>query len=168
MTTSEPRDGINYTNALRALGRYLDAERAYLATILEVDNGFSVRFQTSLYQTDGRSAFFTWERLRDLLIYNTAGRGLRGRRQWPGMWPGVAGGRQDLYRALGTKLDAEEAAGVTVDEQTGQIDVSFVRRHPDRPMATEKLHENFPEGEFGNLIAWAQTQRDEQLAASGQ
>jgi len=165
---SEPRDGITYTNALRALGRYLDAERAYLATILEVDNGFSVRFQTSLHQTDGRSHFFSWERLADLLIYNSAGRGLRGRKTWPGMWPSVPSGRQDLYRALGTKLDAEEAASVTVDEQSGQIDMSYVRRNPDNRLGTEKRHDVIPEGTFDQLIEWAQTRRDAELATPGQ
>lgn len=130
-----------YENALRAIGRHLDSETAYHARVLEVEDGFTVQFQSSPNHADGHSAHFPWERLQDLLIFNSAGRGVGGKRKRHlGLWADVEGGRENLYRAMGNKLDTDGASAVSVDELPDGVALSFMSVDPQDALLTDKHH----------------------------
>ncbi len=124
-----------YENALRAIGRHLDSETAYRARILEVEDGFTVQFHVSPNHVDARTVLFDWERLDDLLIFNSAGRGVAGKsKRRIGLWSEIEGGREDFYRALGNKLDRDAASAVTVDELSNGVALSYTSSAaPDGP-----------------------------------
>ncbi len=135
MTVSTDGDH-NYEYALRAIGRHLDSETGFHARITEIETGFTVQFQP--VQGEERTSDFAWERLHDLLIFNSAGRGIGSKRKRnAGMWAEIPGGREDVFRALGHMLDEEGASEVSLDEKESTVVLTYL--HPDRN-AAERSH----------------------------
>jgi hypothetical protein len=163
---SDERSKPGYVHTLRAIGRQLDSELAYHASILEVDDGFTVRYQSSPQFQEGRTSHFPYGRLQDLLIVNSAGRGVPGRRRRTmGLWENVRGGREDFYRALGLRLDEQGAAGVTVEELGDGIALSYTSPDPENVLRSTKCHSVLSLQEVQSLIAEAQSRRTEPAAA---
>jgi hypothetical protein len=135
------QQNAHYRQALRAIGRHLDSEIAFNASILETEEGFTVRYQSSPHFDLARTLHFPWERLHDLLIFNSAGRGVPGKRKKSfGLWDNFDGGREDFFRALGTRLDDETASSVNVEELPDGIAISYVSPDRDNPLRTQKHH----------------------------
>lgn len=159
-------DGItDYEHALRVIGRHLDSEIAFHVRVLEVDDGFTVQFQ-SLQQGEARVSHFAWDRLQDLLIFNSAGRGVGGKRKRnTGLWSEIAGGREDFFRALGHKLDEEGASSLNVDELQDGIALTYVCPDPEDPIRSNKHHSVLALQDMRDIQAVAQQRRDEATAA---
>jgi hypothetical protein len=122
----QPR--VKYEQALRVIGRYLDAEPTYHLSVVEVPDGFTVESRSSRFKSDGRTVQFTWDRLNDLLVYHTAGRGLsRRHHRHRGIWADFPNGHEDFFRALGFQFDSEGATNVSVDEVPEGVTVSYTR-----------------------------------------
>lgn len=161
-----PADGgPDYEHALRAIGRHLDSETAYHVRILEVDDGFTVQFQPS-QQGEARTSHFAWDRLQDLLIFNSAGRGVHSKRKRNmGLWTQIPGGREDFFRALGHRLDEERATGISVDELQDGIALSYISPNPDDALRSDKHHSILTLEEMRDIQATAQRRRQEAAAA---
>lgn len=162
--TSKTDSGTDYEHALRAIGRHLDSETAYHVRILEDDDGFTVQFQAS-QQGEVHASHFAWDRLQDLLIFNSAGRGVGGkRRRNTGLWSQITGGREDFFRALGHKLDQERASGISVDELPDNIALTYVCPDPENSIRSDKHHSLLTLDDMRDIQAIAQQRRDEAAA----
>ena len=150
----------SYEHALRIIGRYLDAEPAYYVTVLEMDDGFTVRYSPTRQRSETRTAQFSWARLRDLKVFNAAGRGTgrRSRRNF-GLWNDLPGGYQDFFRALGHTLDDKSASSVAIDSLPKGVAVSYVCPTRDRPLAPEKRYDVLNRDVMEDMIAEAQRRR---------
>ncbi|MGH2448578.1 MAG: hypothetical protein ACRDFS_08245 [Chloroflexota bacterium] len=147
-------DPVGYQHALRVIGRYLDSEPAYHVTVVEVDDGFTVRYSPTRHRAEQVTARFPWTRLRDLRVFNTAARG-RGPR--PGRYAGlraeVPGGYQDFLRALGAMLDDSRAAGLSLDALPGGMAVSYLREQPDNPFQAEKYYSILDRSKMEDILS---------------
>lgn len=151
---------LQYEQALRAIGRHLDAEPIYQISMTESPDGFVVRSQQSGHGAESRSIEFGWERLHDLVILQTAGRGLRRRRpRHAGLWANFPNGHEDYFRALGHVLDEEGASGLQVDEIPEGIAVSY-----DRPGRSERHRMTMQRADVEQMLRDAQSRRDLQTA----
>jgi hypothetical protein len=156
----------SYENALRVIGRQLDTEPAYHLSIMEVEDGFTVRHWAALHQSEARTTHYTWERLRDLSVFQSAGRGCvrkHGRHQ--GLWATIPGGHQAYFRALGHQLDEENASSLTLDEVPEGVAVSYLRPDSDNPLRSHKYHVIMSENDVRALVAEAEMRRGKRLEA---
>lgn len=109
-----------YQNRLRVIGRQLDLGSLHAVTLLEVPGGFLVRamspgaraFDTLEYEHGGFPA---------LLASAHAARGEGERRA--NTHPLLSTGYEDFLRALGHRLDGQQAEAITVAELDGFIAV---------------------------------------------
>ncbi|HZU12701.1 MAG TPA: hypothetical protein VFB58_07660 [Chloroflexota bacterium] len=153
---------LQYEQALRAIGRHLDAEPVYQISMTEGPDGFVVRSQQSGRGPGTRSIEFGWDRLNDLVILQKAGRGLRKRPpRHAGLWANFPNGHEDYFRALGHILDAEGASGLKVDEVPEGIAVSYDRRVDGR---TERQETTMHRADVEEMLREAQSRRDLQTA----
>ena len=152
---------VEYEPALRVIGRHLDAEPAYHISVLEVADGFTVRSHPSRHRSDGRTVHFTWDRLRDLSIFQTAGRGCRRRpRRHSGMWANFPNGHEDFFRALGHDLDESGASSLSVDEMPEGVAVSYMRPNQDDPLYFDKYHQVMRKEDIERMLQVAQERRN--------
>jgi hypothetical protein len=156
----EPQGRVGYEHALRVIGRHLDAEPVYHVTLLEVVDGFTVRSHASAHRSDGTSTHYSWDRLRDLVIYQTAGRGVKRRRsRHSGMWANYPNGHEDFFRALGHELDADHASSLAVDEVPDGIAVSYMRPMETDSVQYQKVHRMMQRDDVEALLRAAQARR---------
>ena len=158
--TQQRNDGLIYERALRAIGHHLDAEPAYNVSILEIDDGFTVRYQPTQADPAARTVHFGRSKLQDLTIFQTASRGAgrRGQRH-EGMWGTFPDGHQEFFRALGFILDCEGARTLTLDELPEEVRISFVRPDPENPLCTQKCDMTFREGDIRAVVQTARKRR---------
>jgi hypothetical protein len=160
MVDLEPRTEIGYEKGLRVIGRYLDSEPSYHVSVLEVADGFAVRAHGTSDRAEGRSALFPWERLRDLVIFQAAGRGVSARRRRRGeVWDKFPNGHEDFFRALGHELDVELARSLSLDEIPEGIAVSYMRPRSKGGGSFEKYHTVMGHDEIVALLEAAQARR---------
>lgn len=151
---------LGYEQTLRVIGRHLDAEPAYHVSLLEVEDGFTIRYQVAQHQSDGRTVHFTWDRLQDLYVFNTGGRGVRRKRdRHEGIWGKFPNGHQDFFRALGYILDRDTAANLTVDEVVDGLRVSYCRPRSGDPLHLEKRDMELREADILEMVERAQMRR---------
>lgn len=156
----QPDVGIGYEPALRVIGRHLDAEPAYHVSVLEVADGFTVRSHPSTHRAEGHTIHYSWDRLTDLVVYQTAGRGVRRRRsRHSGMWELFPNGHEDFFRALGHELDVERASSITVDEVKEGVAVSYFRPSESDPSQAEKVHRLMRREDIEAMLKAAQARR---------
>jgi hypothetical protein len=124
----------SYQENLRKIGAWLDAAAAFHVNVLEVGNGFAVRYQEAPSDEVVMQRVFTQEEVRSLRWGDL---GLRRRflRRF-GKGPGLTrepGGYQDLFRALGHQLDEAPVRHVMLDEDddADTLTVSYQVRDPD-------------------------------------
>lgn len=155
------QDRVGYEPALRVIGGHLDAEPVYHVSLLEADDGFTVRAHASAHRLDGKTRYFSWERLRDLVTYQTAGRGVRRRpTRHRGMWENFPNGHDDFFRALGHELDEQHAASLTVDEVADGVAISYLRSGSD-PLRVERVHKLLRSEDIEMLLNEAQARRSQ-------
>jgi hypothetical protein len=156
---------VGYEPALRVIGRHLDAEPSYYVSLLEAVDGFTVRSHPSAHRSDGMTSHYSWERLRDLVIYQTAGRGVRRRQsRHSGMWGNFPNGHEDFFRALGHELDDQQATSLTVDEVPEGVTISYVRPGGDH-LQYEKVHRLMRLEDIEVLLQEAQARRGHRQAS---
>lgn len=160
MVELEPRTEIGYEKGLRVIGRYLDSEPSYHVSVLEIADGFAVRTHNNVDRAEGRSSHFPWERLRDLVIFQAAGRGISARKRRRGeVWDKFPNGHEDFFRALGHELDVEQARSLSLDEIPEGIAVSYMRPKNTSRGSFEKYHTVMGRDEIAALLAAAQARR---------
>jgi hypothetical protein len=164
MVNEQNEDTLNYEQALRIIGRHLDAEPAYHVSILEVEDGYTVRYQPAQHQAQDRTVHYSHSRLRDLFVFHVAGRGcLKRRGRHLGIWGNFPSGHEDFFRAMGAALDREGACSLTVDELAEQVQISYVRTQPDDPLRTEKRRAVFGESDIRAMVEEAKLRRGRTL-----
>jgi hypothetical protein len=160
MADTEAQVRAPYEQALRVIGRFLDAEPTYHLSVVEDVDGFIVRAHSSRFKSDGRTVNFTWDRLNDLLVYHTAGRGLSRRpHRHRGLWDDFPNGHEDFFRALGHDLDEESAVGLSVDEVPEGITVSYRRPRSSGADDYETVNTVMRKEEIQRLLEAAQARR---------
>lgn len=122
-----------YQWRLRALGAFLDTQRASFISLIETKTGFAVRY----YQrASERDPIFVHVEAAQLRAIAEALRGRRGTDALPAMAPSIEGVKddryQDFFRALGWELDDLRAANITLDEQEEEgVFVAYAFRDPE-------------------------------------
>ncbi|GAC1399933.1 MAG: hypothetical protein NVSMB52_13510 [Chloroflexota bacterium] len=160
------RNTSGYEPALRVIGRHLDAEPAYLISVLEVADGFTVRSHPSRHRSEGRTIHYSWDRLNDLVIYQTAGRGVpRRRARHSGMWANFPNGHEDFFRALGHMLDDQNASSLTVDEISEGVAVSYMQPEAPGSVNFEKRHTLMQRRDIEEMLHEAQLRRNQESSA---
>lgn len=161
MAVQEQLQEIPYERALRVIGRHFDGEPSYHISVLEVPDGFTTRWYPARHRSDGRSTHFSWDKVQDLSIFNSAGRNSRNRRQrHRGIWGNFPGGHEDFFRALGYVLDEERATALSIDEIADGVAVSYMRPIPGREMIYEKRHQVYHADGIQDMIVRAQGRRE--------
>src|SRR5205807_9885124 len=92
-------------------------------------------------RADERVLHFEWERLGDLDLFYSGGRGLKRSsrsRRHPDLWENFPCGHETALRKLGSILDADGASSLSVDEVRDGLDVSYMRPNPERPKSQER------------------------------
>ncbi len=171
MSDTEPQSRVPYEQALRIIGRYLDAEPSYRLQVVESDDGFTVQSGSSRFSSVGRTDQFSWARLNDLLIYHTASRGLsRRRHRHSGIWDDFPNGHEDFFRALGFNLDRESGGNLSVDEVPEGITVSYRRPRSlnEGQETVETVHTVMHKDEIQRLLEAAQARRAAGQQPTGQ
>lgn len=164
MLADRRQDRLCYEQALRVIGRHLDAEPAYHLSVLEVDDGFTVRYQIGQHQSGARTVHFTCDRLHDLYVFNSAGRGVnRKQDRHQGIWGKFVNGHQNFFRALGHLLDNDHAQSLTIDELPEGVQISYVRPDVNDPLRWEKIHLDMREHEIHAMLQSAQQRRSRKL-----
>lgn len=157
---AESEARVRYEHALRVIGHHLDAEPAYHTSILEVPEGFTVRSHRVRHRSEGQVRQFSWERLRDIEIVNTAARRLGRRSQrHRGLSVHLPSDHEDCFRAIGYTLDSVGASSVSIDEVPDGIAVSYVRSRDDDPTSFEKCHRILQPHEIASLLREATSRR---------
>lgn len=152
----------NYQWKLRALGAFLDTQRAAHISIIETRTGYAVRY----YQhSQEREPVFVLVEDLQLRAINEA---LRERRTpVPGQDDAALGGPlsqegkyQDFFRALGWELDDLVAGSVLLDEQeeTG-VFVTYAYRDPANPQIWRKRIANLGTIEKQQILEEARNRR---------
>jgi hypothetical protein len=161
MTAERRTDELNYEQGLRIVGRHLDAEPAYHVRILEVDDGYVVRYQPAQYRSDDRTVHFSQGRLYDLFVFHASGRGCGPRRRdrHLGIWGKFPTGHEDFFRALGAVLDHQFASSLAVDELNDELRVSYMRPDPENPLLSQKCHAAYTEHDIRAMVAAARKLR---------
>lgn len=156
--------GVTYEEALRVIGRHLESEPVYYASILEVNSGFTVRYQLSRQTAQVKTVEFPNHRVRDLSIFQTAGRGSGTRKQrHSGLWKHSECSRQEFLRALGCMLDQSQASALALDELPEEIRISYVRPRPDRPLEMEKCSLVISDDDVQALVNDARLKRSHRI-----
>lgn len=166
---SQPREErVGYEQALRVIGRELDSEPSYHLSILELADGFTVRYQPSQQRSDARTVHYTWDRLRDLNVFQSAARGIKRKRgRYQGMWENFPNGHQDLLRSLGADLDQKHATSLSVDEVPEGVAVSYVVREPGNALRSQKSHTVLHPEDVKTILEAAQARRAQGLDTMG-
>lgn len=161
MVAHQQGEIMGYEQALRVIGRHLDAEPAYHVSILEVEDGFTVRYQTTLHRLESRTVHFSSEKIQDLYVFQTFGRGAPPRRdRHEGMWANFPDGHQEFLRSLGFLLDCEGARSLAVDELEDEVRVTYVKPSPDNPYRSEKRELCFREADIRRMVGQARDRRN--------
>jgi hypothetical protein len=151
---------LTYEEALRVIGRHLDAEPAYGVKISEVQDGYLVRFQPAYDRPDEHINHFSWERIRDLVVFFSSGRGLvRKQGRYQGMWAKLPNGHQGFLRALGFSLDKEQASDFTLEEEDDAVNVRYARPSSDEPSDLEYVSLHITEAEIKKMLTSANQRR---------
>lgn len=154
------REGLSYESALRAIGRHLDAEPSYHASVVERPDRFTVRWQPARHRIAGRCEEFGWDRVRHLTVFQSAGRDVgRKHRRLTGLWVDFPTGQEDFFRALGYELDQEKAMNVSIDEFSDRVSVSFVRPSGSQVSPFESHRLIFSRLDIDVLVRAAQARR---------
>lgn len=157
-----PNERISYEQALRVIGRHLDTEPAYHASILETPDGFDLRSQPARHRMAGRFVHFDWNRLEDLRVFHLAARDLGKKRQhYRGLWSNYPTGHEDCMRALGHILDLECALNVSIDELAEGIAVSYMRPGEEAGRYFDKIHVLYGSDEIERMVQEAQGLRSQ-------
>jgi hypothetical protein len=159
--TDEQPERLDYESALRVIGRHLDAEPTYNVSVLEVNDGFTVRTQQTRARSDAHSTQFTWDRLNHLVVFHVAGRGCARRRpRHSGIWANFPNGHEDFFRALGHQLDAEHGSGLSVEEMAHGVEVSYYRPAPSSETEREKSSTLLAFADIETMLEQARTRRN--------
>lgn len=128
----------SYQEGLRRLGAWLDAADAHSVVVREGHDGFAVRYERQDVEGVFIQRFFTHGELRSLrrgdwklrrTLVRRIGHRLRG-------VAGEPGGYQDLFRALGYRLDEASASQIQIaeDEVQDRLVMTYLVQHsPDEP-----------------------------------
>jgi len=157
--------GVSYEEALRVIGRHLESEPVYYASILEVSSGFTVRYQLSRQTGQVKSVEFSRQRVQDLSIFQTAGRGSGTRKhRHSGLWKHAECTRQEFLRALGCMLDDSRASALALDELPEEIRISYLRPDPEQPLEMEKCSLVISDDDVQALVNDARLKRTHRIS----
>ena len=130
-------DRVPYQVALRTIGAYLDERSASFINVIELQDGFAVRFQPSPNQREmvgGRLRFETLQAFKEDL----ESRRSKFRVGGDSGEPRHLGGYQDFLRALGYELDKVGAYDVLVEEVEEQVLVTYLQLDPAHSVVAQK------------------------------
>lgn len=149
-----------YERALRVIGRRLDSEPSYHASITEVPEGFTLRWHAVQHKSDAQMAVVTWAQVLNLGVLNSAARATgRKRRRHQGLWEHFPTGHEDFFRALGHVLDSESAANVSIDELQDGLSVVYARLAGDGTCDYERCHRMYGRDEVTMMLEEAVSRR---------
>ena len=160
MEDERQEGSVAYELALRVIGRHLDAEPAYHVSILEVHDGFVVRYQSTQQWSEARTVQFAKSRLEDLFVFHSAARGCPPKPdRHAGLRSKFPTGHQEFMRALGSELDLDGASSLTLDELPEEVRVSYLRADPSNPLRAEKCNMVFDKKDIKSLVETARKRR---------
>ncbi len=126
MSADRPVEMRKYVQVLRVIGRHLDAEPGEQVRVSESESGFDLQYQPFQGGPDMQMVHFSWDRLEDLSVFQSASRGVTRRHvRRLVAEPRFPGGRQEFFRALGSFLDSEGATKVALEELPEQVKVTY-------------------------------------------
>lgn len=134
---------VSYQWTLRQIGAYLDEHDAHLVTLVEVPEGFMVRFQRSP-ANHYEAVTFARHELVSLDVQQEEQR-LKLQREPAAGDPAASlpppqkpGGYQDFYRALGYELDQTLVYAIAVDELQFGVVITYLFVDPRHTFVPEK------------------------------
>lgn len=154
------RTDVPYQEMLRGLGRILDQRGAGRVCVLELPDGFAVRFELP------HDADVSWARLadEDVLTEGPENRqkpasGGLFRRQAPVLQSPQPDGYSDLFRALGYELQRTDASDIFIAEQDDGLAVSYQYRDRQHQLTVRRTIRVLSKAEQEQLLAEAHARR---------
>jgi hypothetical protein len=126
-------DKVPYQATLRAVGKYLDERVSHHLNLIELPDGYNVRYQGDEPESDQAVAFFSWQQLlgQNELLGQRREKGESNRFSSRDTKPelnatGPKDGYENFLRALGYELDRTEAYTITLDELDNGILLTYL------------------------------------------
>lgn len=153
------RTNVPYQELLRGLGRALDEQDARHICVLELPDGFAVRYQVP----QGNS--LSWSRFTDDALagrpenrQKAPGRRLF-RREAPAAPPPPPEGYSELFRALGYELQRSDVSDILIAEQEDGLTVCYQYRERTRQLTARRTVKVLSEAELQKLTSRARARR---------
>ncbi len=161
------RTNLPYQEMLRGLGRALDEQGAARVCVLEMPDGFAVRYQSSSHG-GLRWAHFTDDALapKPENRHKPASGGFF-RRPAVILPPPMPDGYSDLLRALGYELQRSDVSCIFIAEQDHGLAVSYQYREKRQQMTARRTVRVLSESELQQLTAEARARRGRNEGARG-
>lgn len=154
------RSSVPYQDILRGLGRVLDGKGARHVCVLEMPDGFAVRYQLPSGER------LSWARFsdEDVLVQGPESRqkpppSSLFRRPAPLPLPPEPDGYSDLFRALGRELQRTGASDIFITEEDGGLAVSYQHRDLRRPTTARRTMRLLTEADQKQMTAEARARR---------
>ena len=155
-------DKLSYQHMLRALGAYLDQQSGRRVRLMELPDGFALRYQRPLR---GRSPIFKQFKYEELSASHAElERSRHSRRHQTNRSNRCY---SDLLRAIGHELDETSARDVLVDEQEDGTLVRYLHVHLPAPHLSQERKATLGPDERQAILADAYARRQEPARMAG-
>ncbi|HEX8917098.1 MAG TPA: hypothetical protein VF898_01220 [Chloroflexota bacterium] len=154
-----PQQRMPYAMALRAVGAYLDDHDAQYCNVLEVVDGFAVRYQRADSELVVQTAHVNNDDVSALQAELEWRRSPQKRSRGESAVAN-SGGYQDFMRALGRELDDLEAWDVMLDELDDSFLITYLHLDPQHGFLARKHMLTLNTPQIQNVLQMAHARRE--------
>jgi hypothetical protein len=130
MSDRSVEEKVPYQSTLRQIGRYLDEHPSRHFNLLELPDGYAVRYEIDDSRMNIEATFFTWEMIFDMegeaLPRREAQKGIRLGRNTGAYLERAPNGYEEFLRSLGYELDTTGAYTIALDELDAGIVITYL------------------------------------------
>jgi hypothetical protein len=159
ITTVAGEERVPYEGLLRAIGLYLDEQRAKRFNLLEVTDGMVLRYLVDGKSSEPRAVHFEWDELFGLGAGALRRRSRRGNHTPENQPGGRRGGYQDILRLLGHELEKVPAYTIALDELEVGILTTYLYLDPAHGYLAKKRMVVIPAEQENVLLTTARARR---------
>lgn len=151
---------IPYGQALRVIGRQLDAQVIRRIILEEESGGFNVQLDPT-HDAAGRPTRFTWDYLQSVFILQAVNRQLGPPSTLHPASPHLPGSWEDVLRTVGAELDGERAMQIRIELISDDMMVTYLRSGVSNPADAPLRRRVYQGADLDRLLERAKDRRRE-------